>query len=185
MIEALAATAVVHTTPEAAEWLRGHLGATGDRFYSAFGAAGKRIGHAAITRADAARIRGAGLVVPAGMGADECARGALVLSAVWPLPAEDHVAFIRDLLHRGDVRERQAVLRVFAGLPDPARFTELAVDAARSQTASVFEAIACDNAYPARWLSDADLAAIVSRAAELHIPVEKIDGLRMRKLGGT
>lgn len=185
MIESLAATAAVHTTPEAAEWLRSHLGAIGDSFFSAFGAAGKRIGHASITRADAARITAAGLLVPVGMGADECARGALVLAAVWASPPADHVSFIRDLLHRGDARERQAVLRVFAGLPEPARFAELAVDATRSHTTSVFEAIVCDNSYPARWLADTELAAIVNRATELHIPVEKIAGIRMRTLSGS
>jgi hypothetical protein len=48
-------------------------------------------------------------------------------------------------------------------------------------TASVFEAIACDNSYPARWLADADLAVLVNRARELRIPVDKIDGLAMRR----
>ncbi len=168
MIEALAATAALRTTPEAAEWLRAQLGTTGDAWFAAFGAAGRRIGTAPITRADAARITAAGLRVPAGMGADECARGALALAAAWALPADDQVALIRDLLRRGDARERQAVLRVLAALPDPARFAELALEASRTHVAGVVEALACDNLYPERWLSESQRAELALRMRSLR-----------------
>jgi hypothetical protein len=182
VIEALAATAARRATPEAAEWLRAQIGATGDTFYAAFGAAARRIGATPITRDDAARIADAGLFVPAGMGADECARGALLLSAVWALPTDDHVAFVRDLLKRGDARERSAILRVFAGLPDPARFTDIAADACRTNVASVLEAIACDNDYPMRWFADDLFDQMVEQAKALHLPLAKI---RMRSLMKT
>jgi len=182
MIEALAATAARRATPEAAEWLRAHIGATGDTFYAAFGAAGRRIGTTPITRDDAARIVDAGLFVPAGMGADECARGALVLSAVWAIPADSHVGFVRDLLRRGDARERSAVLRVFAGLPDPARFTDIAAEQCRTTVASVLEAIACDNDYPMRWFADDLFDQMVEQAKALHLSLSRI---RMRTLMKT
>jgi hypothetical protein len=183
MIEALAATAALRTTPEAAEWLRTLLGTTGDPLAMAFGAAGRRIGQTPITRADAARITTAGLLVPAGMGADLCARGALVLAAAWAIPAAEQVELVRDLFKRGDARERQAVLRVLAGLPDPARFTDLASEATRTHVASVVEAIACDNPYPARWLSDDAFAELVERAESCQLPLARIEGLDARRSG--
>jgi hypothetical protein len=183
MIEALAATAAVRATPEAAEWLRAQLGKSGDAFHAAFGAAGKRIGQSPITRADAARITAAGLLVPAGMGADECARGALALAAIWAIPADEQVAFVRGLVERGDARERQAVLRVLAAMPEPARFSELAADACRTAVTTVFEAIACENSYPARWFSDEAFDRMVEQATSLQIVLERIDGLSLRRPG--
>jgi hypothetical protein len=185
MIEALAATAALRATPEAAAWLREQVGAIGDAFHRAFAAAGRHVGKAPITRDDAVRIAGAGLLVPAGMGADECARGALVLAAAWALPADDQVGFVRDLVRRGEVRERQAVLRVFAGLPDPARFIELAIDTARTSVQSVFEALACDNAFPARWLPADAFDQLVLKALLVGAPLARLDGLATRVTADT
>ncbi len=185
MIEALAATAALRTTPEAAAWLREQVGSVGDAFHVAFAAAGRRLGKAPITRDDAARIGDAGLLVPVGMGADECARGALVLAATWSLPAGDQVGFVRDLVRRGEVRERQAVLRVLAGLPDPARFTELAIDTARTTVPSVFEALACDNAFPARWLPADAFDQLVLKALLVGAPLARVDQLATRITADT
>ncbi len=180
MIEALAATAALRSTPEAAEWLRAQLEQVRSGFHAAFALAGRRIGRTPITRDDAARIAHAGLLVPAGMGADECARGALGLAAVWATAADDRLGFVRDLLRRGEPRERQAVLRVLAGMPEPARFAEVAAEASRSATTSVFEAIACDNAFPARWFSDDGFAYLVLKAVALGFSPDRIDGLAAR-----
>ncbi len=180
MIEALAATAALRSTPGAAEWLRAQLEQVRTGFHAAFALAGRRIGRTPITRDDAARIAHAGLLVPAGLGADECARGALVLAAAWAMPADEQVGFVRDLVRLGEPRERQAVLRVLVGLPEPARFAELATEASRSATSSVFEAIACDNAYPARWFSDDGFAYLVLKALALGFSPARIDGLASR-----
>jgi len=185
MIEALAATAALRATPEAAAWLREHVGAVGDAFHVAFGAAGRRVGKTPITSEDAARIRGAGLLVPAGMGADECARGALALAATWAMPGDDQVGLVRDLVRHGDVRERQAVMRVLAGLPDPARFAELAVDIVRTSVQTVFEALACDNAFPARWFSGDAFDELVLKALLVGAPLAHIDGLAARVTADT
>ena len=174
MIEALAATATRRATPEAAEWLRAQIGAVGDAFYAAFGAAARRIGQVGITREDAARIGAAGLCVPAGMGADECARGALVLAAVWAMEAGRQVEFVRDLLRHGDARERAAVLRVFAALPDPGRFCDVAAEACRTNVASVLEAIACDNDYPARWFADDQIDQMIEQAIAHKLDLGRI-----------
>lgn len=180
MIEALAATAALRSTPEAAAWLRGQLGVAGAGFHAAFAAAGRHVGKAAIAREDAARIAAAGLLVPAGIGADECARGALLLAAVRAMPTNEHVDLVRDLLRRGEARERQSVLRVLAVLPEPARFADLAFEASRTTVPRVLEAIACDNAYPARYFTSDAFDQLVLAALRLGAPLGRLVGLTGR-----
>ncbi|HUJ60116.1 MAG TPA: EboA domain-containing protein [Kofleriaceae bacterium] len=180
MIEALAATAAQHTTADAAAWLRAQLAAGLAGFPPAFAAAGRRIGTAAIGADGAARIAERGLRVPPELGADECARGALVLAAVAATPAGEQVALVRDLIRRGEVRERQAVLRVLAALPEPARLVELAIDACRSNVQTVFEAVACDNAFAARHFPAEAFDQLVLKALFVGAPLGRIDGLAGR-----
>lgn len=180
MIEALAATAALRSTPEAAEWLRAQLDDVRTGFHAAFAQVGRKLGKTPITHADAERITRAGLLVAAGMGADECARGALVLARVWALPDRDQLELVRDLFRHGDARERCSVVRVLAALPEPRRFAELAAEASRTQTQAVFEALACDNSYPARWLPDEPFVYFVLKAISLGISPDRVDGLATR-----
>jgi hypothetical protein len=150
------------------------------RFAAAFAAAGRRLGRERIGEANAARLAAAGLPSAAESGADECGRAALVLAALASLAPAEHVPMVRDLLRRGEIRERQAVLRVLAGLPDPARFVELAVDACRSNMQSVFEALARDNAYPARYFADPAYFQMVLKALFVGAPLAHVVGLAER-----
>ena len=172
--------AAIHA-PEAAAWLEAQLAGAGEaaRFGPAFAAAGRRLGRAAIRDADAAAITAAGLRWPV-TGADECGRAALVLAAVAAMPAEGQLAFVRDLFRRGEVGERQAVLRVLAALPAPARFVELAIDACRSNVETVFAAIACDNDYPARHFPAPAFDQLVLKALFLGVPLARVAGLAAR-----
>lgn len=148
-----------HAVPGGAEWLDARLAAISrTSFAPAFAAAGRKLGTAA----------------------DEAGRGALVLATVATLDAGDHVAFVRDAIRRGDNRERQAVLRVLAHLPEPARFVELAIDACRTNVQSVFEAIACDNPYPARHFPDPAFDQMVLKALFVGAPVARIVDLQTR-----
>ena len=158
-------------------WLRAQLGQPG--FAPAFAAAGRKLGTTPITDADAAAVCAAGLVWPAGTGADECGRAALVLAAVTTQP--DPVAFVRDLIRRGEVRERCAVLRVLAALPEPARFVDLGVDACRTNVDGVFRAIACDNAFPARQFAAPAFDQMVLKALFVGAPLSRVVGLAERR----
>ncbi len=173
LIEALVG-AVTRQVPEAEEWLS--LPFDRARFAPAFSAAGRKLGRGSITEADARTIP-----IPWPItGVDECGRAALVAGAVAALDPVEHVPFVRDLIRRGDNRERQAVLRVLAGLPGPERFVELAIDACRTNVQSVFEAIACDNAYPARHFAPAPFSQLVLKALFIGAPVGRIAGLGSR-----
>jgi hypothetical protein len=176
VIDALAAAAV-RDAPDAAAWLRAQLG--GVAFHPAFAAAGRHVGRAPVRRDDAAAIVAAGLLVPADIAADECARGALLLAALPGVP--DHVALVRDLVRRGEVRERQAVLRVLAALPDPARFCDIAVEACRTNVVSVFEAIASSNTYPADYFPAHAFDQMVLKALFIGVPLARVHGLAGRK----
>lgn len=145
-------------------------------FGPTFAAAGRKLGS---SRVDATRVRSAGLLVPDDYARDEAGRAALILREV--TRADDAVVFVRDLWRRGEVRERQAVLRVLAALPEPARFVEIGVDACRTNVLDVFCAIACDNAFPAQHFSDAAFNQMVLKAMFVGAPVGRIDGLARRK----
>lgn len=150
------------------------------RFAAAFAAAGRRLGRERIGDPSAARLAAAGLSWSAESGVDECGRAALVLAAVGSLDPAEHVPMIRDLVRRGELRERLAVLRVLAGLPEPARFVELAVDACRSNVQSVFEAVARDNPYPARHFADPAYFQMVLKALFVGAPLAHVVGLAER-----
>jgi len=113
-------------------------------------------------------------------GADECGRAALVVTALGALAADRHVPLVQSLFRTGEVRERHAVLRVLTGLPQPARFVDIAIDACRTNVASVFEAIACDNAYAVAHLPDPALHQMVLKALFTGAPVGRIVGLPAR-----
>jgi len=168
---------------DARTWLAEQVATAGDpaRFAMAFAAAGRRLGRGAIGEAAAAAITAAGLRWPV-TGADECGRAALVLAAVAALPpaGDRQVSFVRDLVRRGEVRERQAVLRALAALPAPARFVDLAVDACRSNVETVFAAIACDNDFPARHFPPPAFHQMVIKALFIGAPLARIAGLAER-----
>jgi hypothetical protein len=162
--------------PDGVAWLTGQLVFDRARFHGAFSAAGRKLGQAAI--GDDARR----LTIPwsPAAGADECGRAALVLAAMGLLEPSEHVAFVRDLVRRGESRERQAVLRVLAALPEPARFVDVAVDACRTNVQTVFEAIACDNAFPTRHFPEPAFHQLVLKALFVGAPIARIVGLAPR-----
>jgi hypothetical protein len=177
----LVAATSVCVAPEAHAWLVAQVAAAGEpgKFAPAFAAAGRRLSRVAIAAEDAEAITAAGVRWPV-TGADECGRAALVLAAIRALPGEAQVGFVRDLLRRGELRERQAVLRVLAALPGAERFVELAVDACRSNVETVFWAIACDNDFPARHFPPAAFHQMVLKALFIGAPLAHIAGLAAR-----
>jgi hypothetical protein len=85
-----------------------------------------------------------------------------------------------DLFSHGDNDERRAILRALPELRDPARFVPLAVEACRTSVLSVFEAIACDNPFPAEHFADASFNQMVLKALFVGVSLERVVGLRTR-----
>jgi hypothetical protein len=152
-------------------------------FLSALSAAGRRLGRDPVVPDQAERdlVAAAGLSpFPTGMGLDECGRGALLLRAIEKVAATERVEFASDLYHRGEVRERQALLRVLAYFPGPTGFRELAVEACRTSALSVFETIACENSYPAAHFPEPAFNQMVLKAVFNDLALQRIAGLGER-----
>ncbi len=153
------------------------------RFHSLFAGAGRTLGTAPVMldSGEAAGLRSSG--GPSALVAwsvDHAGRVALILLAGRALDPITFGALLDDLFYRGENREREAVLRALFYVPEPERFSSIAAEACRSNVRTVFEAIACENPYPARFFSDAQFFQMVLKAIFLGTSVERIDGLARR-----
>jgi hypothetical protein len=122
-----------------------------------------------------------GMTAPEGWGLDSMARAALLVEALAAWPSERHVALVRELYLKGDEREQAAVLRALPLLPIAARFLEIAIDGCRTNVRDIFEAIACENSYPAAHFPEAAFNQLVLKAFFLGVPVSRIVGLDRRR----
>ena len=146
----------------------------------AFGAAAQALGRATVrpNAHEAQALRDAGASWAVKTTVDEIARVALLRAAV--TGAEDPHAVARRLYVGGDSRERAAVLRALPLLPEPLTYLPLATEGCRTNVGGVFEAIACENAYPARWFPDLAFRQMVLKAIFTGVRIARIEGLRGR-----
>lgn len=160
------AAALAVTAPSRATFLRD------------FAAAPRRLGKEPVQPGDAesAALSSAGLSLPPGLTVDELGRMAM-LSA---LPEVEQVLVVEECYRQGELRERRAILRALPLLPGPERFVALAVDACRTHVEPVFEAIGCDNPYPASFFPDAAFHQMVLKALFVGVPLERVRGLAGR-----
>ena len=154
---------------------------TADTFAEAFAVATRRLGRARveITVDEGQQLEWAGL----GQGrwdADELGRIALLVRAADAFEEARLAALVDDCYRRGDTRERQAVLRALALLPEAAFTVEIGVDACRSSVQPIFEAIACENVFPARRFPDLNFNQMVLKALFTDVRLERIVGLDAR-----
>jgi hypothetical protein len=171
---------------EAAAWLAEALEEVTrpGRLVPRWSGAGRRLGKGALalTADERAALGAAGAAfAPQGWGADECGRALLLVTALGALPAADHPALVEELYRTGETRERQALLRVLAYLPDPDRFTALAVEAVRANVLSELEAIACENPFPAAHFPEAAFNQLVLKSLFNGIALGRIEGLGLRR----
>ena len=117
---------------------------------------------------------------PEGFTLDEVGRAALLLEALAHLPPGEHLSLVADLYTRGEIREKQAVLKVLPYLPAPESLLHIAVEACRSHVQPVFEAIACENPYPATWFPEPSFNQMVLKAIFTGTAVDRIVGLDRR-----
>jgi hypothetical protein len=157
-----------------------------DGFAAAYTVAARRVGRTAVAPAAEvrARLEAAGLPwPPEGRGADELSRAALLLRASVAVAAGELEGLVEDVYQRGDTRERQAVLRTLPLLPEPARFLPLAVEACRTSIQPLFEAIACENRYPAAHFPEPSFNQMVLKALFVGVPLARVVGLPDRITG--
>jgi hypothetical protein len=171
--------------PSALAWLRTAL-VDDARLHEAFVAAGRKVGRAPLRLTDLERAA----LVDAGVSwsldgwdTDGLARARLLLACdVHPDHAllDVSTAAISAIHRDGDARERAAVLRTLALLRAPARFHALAVDACRSHVQPLFEAIAAENPYPARFFDALAFNQLVLKCLFTGVALERVVELPRR-----
>lgn len=96
---------------------------------------------------------------------------------------EDPVQFIpkvRQLIQVADKEELRTFLKYLSVLPHPAEFTTVAVEAVRTNIATVFDAIALDNPYPAAHFNEDQWNQMFLKAAFMQRPLYRILGIEKR-----
>jgi len=166
-------------SPGARSWLDltladGALLSSRLRLRTAFTQLPRKLGSAGETRVPGA---------PMACSIVDLARLALVLAALEREPSSEHVAVVEELYRTGEQREQESVLRTLALLPEPARFTTLAVNACRTNSVAVFSAIATDNPFPAQHFPELSFNQLVLKAIFMGVPVAHITDLANRANG--
>lgn len=178
---------LVHPTlgADGRAWLQASvagLGAPLDRegFATTFTAAARRVGRAvpAPSAEALARLRAGGVTWSVeSWELDDLTRAALLLRAAAALSPGAFEALVEETYRHGDSRERQAVLRTLALLPAPERFLPLAIEACRTSIQPLFEAIACENPYPAAHFPEPNFNQMVLKALFTGVALRRIRGL--------
>jgi hypothetical protein len=111
--------------------------------------------------------------------ADELARVALLVYAA--SLSDDAPSLALEWYRAGDNREKRAVVRSLALLPEPGEHVALGTMACRTSVTAVFEAICCENPFPAEFFPDGTFNQMVLKAYFTGIAVDRIMGLDRRR----
>jgi hypothetical protein len=144
-------------------------------FFGFYAGAGRRFpGSPGWNAEQRASLVSVGVRVPEVWSGADVARAFLLLSASAVADAGEHVSIATEAFRRGDNAERVALLRALPLFPEPARFTELAIEACRSNVLDVFAAIACENPFPAAWFPELHFNQLVIKALFMQLALERV-----------
>ncbi len=107
-------------------------------------------------------------------------RLALVLRALEVTPASEHASVVLSLFEAGESGEQVSILRTLSLLPEPERFVQTGLQACRTNAKDVFEAIVCENPYPAAHFPERGFNQAVLKAIFMEISARRIEGLEAR-----
>ena len=111
----------------------------------------------------------------------DAARAALLLTIAERNADTD--AFVKAALacfERGDSAEQLSWLKSTAILPWPDRFLHTVIDGCRTNILPLFEAVACENPYPAQHFPDRNFNQLVLKALFNSVALSRIVGLQGR-----
>jgi hypothetical protein len=111
----------------------------------------------------------------------ELARVLLLAAAEERAPAGAYGPVLRRAYDDGDNRERIAVLRALPFLARPAEHLELAIESTRTHVIPIFEALACENPFPAAHFPDLNFNQMALKAAFVGLALARIAGLAKRR----
>lgn len=145
-------------------------------------ACGRRLGSTAIVLTKEEAESAAGLLPPMdGWPLSRLGRLLLLRELCCREAPISHEQLLLNCYRRGDNSERQDVLHALPYLPDPDRFLAVAVDACRSHVQGIFEAIACENPYPAKFFPDDSFHQLVLKAFFTEVATARILDLPRRR----
>lgn len=179
---ALELESVLREQPNGAAWcersLPGGAPLSMLAFRTSYAAASRRLGASAgLTVTPPAALRD---VARPHWALVDYARVLLLTRALAELPAQAHSAFIMAVLEGGEIGEQESLLRTLALVLDCERFESIGLSACRTNAVRVFEAIACENAYPAQHFREPGFNQLVLKAVFLGVSVSRIEGLAAR-----
>jgi len=111
---------------------------------------------------------------------EDAARAALLLSSATASP-DVFARAATDCYDQGDSGEQQSWLKSTALLPEPERFLAIVIDACRTNIMPLFEAIACENPFPARHFPERNFNQMVLKALFNKVALSRIVGLAGRR----
>ena len=94
---------------------------------------------------------------------EDAGRAVLLLSSATARP-DSFVRAATDCYDHGDSAEQQSWLKSTALLPEPEQFLAIVIDACRTNILPLFEAVACENPFPARYFPERNFNQMVLKA---------------------
>jgi hypothetical protein len=107
-------------------------------------------------------------------------RAFVIEQALARLPVAEQPAELLRLFESGEIGEQESILRVLPILSDPARFVDTGVLGCRTNATRVFEAIACENPFPASYFPELAFNQLVMKAIFIEVPVRRVERLGER-----
>jgi hypothetical protein len=187
---------LLHARPHVAAFVARAAAAAPADLPAHFAAAARAVGRAPLVLTDAERSPAAdaarsvatdaarspaAAAVPATLPWPPCATEAALARIALLVSADVDPATAAALYRTGDNDERAAILRALPLLPEPARFVPLAVDACRTHVLSIFEAIACENPFPASYFPPLHFDQMALKAVFLGVALARVVGLAGRR----
>jgi hypothetical protein len=107
---------------------------------------------------------------------DECGRVVLLAEAAARLPDERLAELVEGCYFQGETRERQGVVRSLGLLPRSDRWLQIGLDAGRTYVQPLFEALACENSFPAEAFPESSFNHMVLKALFTEVRLLRIVG---------
>lgn len=183
--EALLGVLRRHAPSAALEWLGG-ASASRSAFLARYAGLPRKLAPLAGSVAaewrddDVTELHAVGVSAPDVWSLTDVARGAILLRAFAELDDAGRVSLATEVFRRGDTSERVSVLRCLALVHEPQPFAALGAEACRSHVLDVLAALACENTFPARALSELAWNQMVMKALFVGLPLERVHAWQSR-----
>ncbi len=111
---------------------------------------------------------------------DECGRVVLLAQAAAHLSEDKLADLVESCYFQGETRERQGIVRSLWYLPRTDRLLQIGLDAGRTHVQPLFDALACENAFPAEAFPDTSFNHLVLKALFTEVRLARLVGLPTR-----